>query len=381
MRKTILQVTPALEQGGVEIGTLEMGAYIIEQGWRSLVASNGGGLVSKLEEESSEHFCLPLQKKNPVTLIKNAFALKNIIKEQQVDLVHVRSRAPAWSVRLACALTKTPWISTFHGTYGLQNSLKKTYNACMLKGARIIAISQFIYDHIQKNYDVDMQKVSIAKRCYDPQRFNLTKINKDKVTELRKQWQIKEDDKVLLFPGRITSWKGQSLFIEALADIKQPYKAIFIGGTGGGKKQAFKERLEARIKELNLEDKIIFAGSHTDMASVYAAGDFMVSAALDPEAFGRTLVEAQAMGKPVIAAAHGGALETVKDKQTGLHFIPKDKEDLSKKLEIALRMDDATYKTMSQKCLDWAPEFTVDKMCAAEFSVYLDVLNNTTESA
>lgn len=375
MSKTILQVTPALEQGGVEIGTLEMGAYIKGQGWRSLIASNGGGLVEKLEAEGSEHFKLPLQKKNPITLIKNAFALKKIIKEQNVDLVHVRSRAPAWSVRLACYLTGTPWISTFHGTYGLQNSLKKAYNACMLKGARVIAISQFIYDHIKDNYGYDMSKVTIAKRCYDPERFNLNNIDTNKVEELRKSWNVK-DEKVLLFPGRITGWKGQAEFIEALAQIDMPYKAVFIGGTGGGKKQGFKERLEARIKELNLEDKIIFGGSHSDMASVYAAGDFMVSAATSPEAFGRTVVEAEAMGIPVIAPAHGGAIETLLDMQTGFHFEPLNTEDLSKKIEMALRMDDHIYKQMSQKCLDWAPEFTVDKMCAAEFSVYKEVLGD-----
>lgn len=371
--RCILQVGAGLEQGGVERGIVEMAEYLASSGWRALVASAGGNMVEQLLRVGGEHFELPLTQRNPAAIISNGFALAKIIRDAKVDVVHARSRAPAWAAILACKMTGVPLVTTFHGTYNRNFPGKTYYNSSMVRGRRVIAISEFIREHIQTYYHVPPEKIILAPRGYDPRFFNLQHVTSEQVEALWKQWEIPAVTPVILLPGRITRWKGHSEFIKALARIKNlPWKAIIVGGYG--KKEGFFWELQTLVNKLGLQDRVLFEGSQNNMPLYYAASDVVVTPSLEPEAFGRTNVEAQAMGKPVISTAHGGALETVKSGETGWLVRPGNVERLALALADAIT-DTTRLKHMGAAGQKWVAEhFTINKMCAAEMSAYTAVL-------
>lgn len=369
----ILQVTGALDQGGVERGTLEMAAYIVSRGANSLVASQGGRLVQKLEEEGSIHITLPLARRNPLAILYSAFRLFKLIRAEKVDLIHARSRAPAWAALIAGRLAGVKMITTFHGTHRIQNRLKWLYNSVMVRGERVIAISEFMRSHILENYRVNPDRIDVAPRGVDPAIFDPENIDAAKVGALQKDWGIDPETIVITLPGRLTRWKGQALFLEALAEIKDlSWQALLIGGAG--KKASYREELKRIAQELGIADRVNFAGSCDDMALIYEISDLVVSASTEPEAFGRVAAEAQAMRKPVLASGHGGSLETVKDGVTGWLFVNGSKDDLAIKLRYALS-EHEDYEKIGQAGRAWIlSRYTVDKMCQAEWSSYEKVL-------
>lgn len=368
----ILQVTAALDQGGVERGTVEMAAFIVAQGAESWVASRGGRLVRKLEEQGSRHVCLPLAQRNPLTVLYSAMKLRRLILKEQISLVHARSRSPAWAAYWACRWTNTPFITTFHGTHRIQNRVKKYYNSIMVRGQRVIAISQFIKRHIIENYDVDERQIGVAPRGYDPDIFNPALFSEHDRLELKKSLGIDADCPIISIPGRLTRWKGQTIFLEALAKITDlSWQALLIGGAS--KKTAYENELKKLTTALGIGDRVSFLGSQSDIVPYYAISDLVVSASTEPEAFGRVAVEAQAMSKPVIASAHGGALETVQDGVTGWLFENGVASSLADKLRMALS-DLERLKVVGDNAVHFVGKsFTVEQMCRKEWSTYMEV--------
>ena len=370
----ILQVTAALEQGGVERGTAEMAAFIVSQGAQSFVASQGGRLVEDLEKLGTKHFSLPLARRNPLTILYSAFKLQKLIRGEKIDLVHARSRAPAWAVFFACKLTGVKMVTTFHGTHRIQNRVKKLYNSVMVRGDRVIAISTFIKNHILQNYVIREELIDVAPRGFNPVLFTPDLINSEQRYELKQRLNLSDEVKVISMPGRLTRWKGQLLFLEALGKIKElPWQALFIGGAG--KKTAYEKELKIAVHNLGLEDRVLFLGDQRDIVPYYAISDLVVSASTEPEAFGRVAVEAQAMAKPIIASAHGGSLETVKDGKTGWLFSNGNSADLADKLRHALSKG-VDLINVGASGRQWVAEnYTIDAMCRSEWNAYMKVLN------
>lgn len=371
----ILQVTAALDQGGVERGTVEMAAFIVQQGAESYVASQGGRLVAELETAGSKHFFLPLARRNPVSILYSAYQLRKLILRENIDLVHARSRAPAWAAYISCRLTAVPFVTTFHGTHRIQNAVKRYYNSIMVRGERVIAISQFIKTHILDNYGIDEKLIDIAPRGFDPDRIDPQKVAAGKLQQLKEHWGLVDDTPVIALPGRLTRWKGQTLFLQALAQIQElNWQALIIGGAGH--KQAYVDELRNLTISSGIESRVFFVGDQSNIVPFYALADVVVSASTEPEAFGRVAVEAQAMGKPIIASAHGGALETVRDGETGWLFKNNDVSDLAAKLRLALAQDTDLTKIGVAARTFVEKEYTVEKMCAAEWGSYQQILTD-----
>jgi len=370
----ILQVTAALQQGGVERGTVEMAAFIVAQGAQSLVASQGGRLVEELETQGSQHFRLPLVKRTPWTIVYSAFKLRRIIQQEQVSLVHARSRAPAWAAYLACHWTGVPFVTTFHGTHRIQNRLKKFYNSIMVRGQRVIAISRFIKTHLMTHYAVDPCRINVAPRGYNPEVFNPDLIDAKRICQLRQSLKLTKGVPIISLPGRLTRWKGQVVLLEALNQIKDLcWQVVFIGGEN--KKAAYLHELQNLATGYQIDDRVRFVGDQTEIAVYYQLSDLVVSASTEPEAFGRVAVEAQAMGCPVVASAHGGALETVRDGETGWLFKPGDAEDLAATLRRVLTGND-DLRAVGERGRQWvAQHYTIDRMCQAEWDCYEKVLH------
>ena len=370
----VLQVTAALEQGGVERGTVEMANYLVGRGENSWVASQGGRLVATLQAQGSRHMTLPLKQRTPWTILYCAVKLRRLIVDENMTLVHARSRAPAWAAYLACRWTGVPFVTTFHGTHRIQNRFKKFYNSIMVRGQRVIAISQFIKTHVMKNYGIAESRIDVAGRGYDPVIFHPDHVDAALVQVLRKELKLVDGVPVISLPGRLTRWKGQDLLLKALALIKDlPWQVVFVGGAD--KKSGYVRELRALAREFQIDDRVHFVGDQADIALYYALCDLVVSASTEPEAFGRVAVEAQAMGCPVVASAHGGSLETIRDGETGWLFTPGNAEDLAATLRRVLT-GDVDLRTIGERGRLWVAEyFTIDRMCRAEWDCYEKVLH------
>jgi len=369
----ILQVLPALRSGGVERGTLEIARAIQQAGGKALVASAGGPMVSQLTACGAKHITLPLDSKNPLVMHKNIKRLERIIREHQVDIVHARSRAPAWSAWYAAQETDCHFMTTFHGTYNIQNRWKRKYNAVMTRGERVIAISRFIAEHMQENYGVDPAKIRVIHRGVDLKLFNPSTRTQPRIISLIKEWHLPEALPMILCPGRITRWKGQDVLLKALGAL--PHRNFFAVILGDDKKQSgYRHELEKLITELGLEGHVRIARHTNYMTEAYLLSRFVVSTSIEPEAFGRVVLEAQAMGKPVIATNHGGPQETVVDGQTGWLVEPGNVEALSAAIERALTLDEKRLQEMGEAAHIHAQQFSLEKMCAQTLDVYEELL-------
>lgn len=342
----ILQVLPALQSGGVERGTIDLASFLKEKGHTPFVASKGGDLCRLLDEKKIKHFSFDLASKNPLVILQNAFRLKNIIKANKIDLVHARSRAPAWSAYLAAQMADVPFVTTFHGTYNFQEtflgSFKKAYNSVMARGDGVIAISQFIQDHILAHYSQSLKPnaLSLINRGVDLKAFNRAAISQECVQVLKKQWRLTDQHKVILVPGRLTRWKGQCIVLRAL-EILVPENpnliCIFIGSDQG--RHGYTQELKEQVEKASLEDKVRFVDHVSDMPVAYSVGDLVVHASTDPEAFGRVIIEAQAMEVPIIASNLGAPAQTIKLGETGWLHKAGDAEGLAAKIRGVIETD------------------------------------------
>jgi len=365
----VVQLLPELNEGGVEKGTLELGASLISQGHKSIVISGGGRMVRQLESEGSIHVNWPYIGEKSPRCLQYIFPFRQFLLKEGVDIVHMRSRLPAWIGYLAwksLPVKKRPiLITTFHGFYSVN-----FYSAIMTKGERIIAVSKTISDHIRNAYGVAAEKIVLIPRGVDENIFNPDNVTAERIQNLKARWGLHgNSDPVVLLPGRVTRLKGHDVFLKSLAIIKElPWKAIIVGELDETSEYA--RSLKNMVAELDLKERINFCGHCSDMPSAMMLADIVVSTSTKPESFGRTSVEAQAMGKPVIVSAHGGSLETVLDGKTGWHVKPGNPEALSACLRKAL-LDGNIREKMGEEGKKWVvSNFTIAKMCEKTVSLY-----------
>lgn len=367
----ILQVLPQLITGGVERGTLDVAQTLIAQGHEALVASAGGPLVARLESLGATHITLPLANKCPWTLMTNARALRRLIVDRKIDLVHARSRAPAWSAHWAARKAGIPFVTTFHGTYGLGGPFKQLYNGIMVKGDRVIAVSNFIADHIRTHYRVNPEHLRLIPRGVDETLFDPTRQGDTDRQNQRSQWGIPLDTPVVLMPGRLSRTKGCDLLIQALALLDKPVHAVFLGSSD----THLMTSLTQLAQDLGVTDRVHFMPPTDQVPQAYGAADVVLSASLKPEAFGRTVLEAQAMGIPIIAPAHGGALELIDPDHTGWLFPPGDKKALANTLEYVLNMSQEQKQKRTQAARNRViSHYTNARMCQKTLQVYKELL-------
>lgn len=374
-RATVLQVLPALgTSGGVERGTVEVAAAVVQAGGRALVASAGGAKEHELGRVGAEHYTLPMATKNPIGIYNNISRLTDLIKQEKVDIVHARSRAPAWSAYYAAKRAKIPFVTTFHGTYGHGNVFKRIYNSAMTKGVRVIAISNFIAGHIRQHYGVPSERIRIIHRGVDLSRFSAANVTAQRVIALANEWRIADGYPVVMLPGRLTRWKGQTVFIEAIAQLKRhDLRCLLVGGDQG--RHEYRSELESLVEKHDLGEVVRIVDSCRDMPAAYMLTDVVVSASTDPEAFGRVIIEAQALGRPVIATDHGGAKETVIENQTGWLVPPSDPGALAVAIERAIGLNEQRRATLADKAISNVRDhFSTAAMCRKTLDVYDEIL-------
>ena len=379
----VLQVLPALKDGGVEKSAIEMALYIKKQGWQPLVASAGGPKEVLLDHAGVTHYRLPLASKTPWGVILNAFRLLWIIRGEKVDLVHARSRAPAWSAWLATRIAGVPFVTTFHGTHSLKGGfLKYFYNSIMVKGPVVIANSQFIRRHIIENYQVDPDRIAVAPRGIEPAMWNPDVFTQNDRRAVRDELEVPEGVPLLLMVGRITRWKGHELVLDALGLITDlPWVMAFAGDID--KTSDYGQALRAQAERLGIAGRIRWLGSRSDVSRLLAASALAMSGSTKPEAFGRVAIEAMAMGVPVIATGLGGSLETIKDGVTGWLVMPAREEGelaafepqaMAGKLRKALQNPKQLASMGHAARAHVLATYTVDRCCDAELQAYKRVL-------
>jgi glycosyltransferase involved in cell wall biosynthesis len=374
----ILQVLPELGQGGVELGTIQVAEALTEAGIKNFVASAGGRKEYNLEKLGVKHFKLSLKSKNPFVIFKNANKLAEFIKKEGINIVHARSRAPAWSAYFAAKKAGVHYMTTFHGTYGLgPKGIKKIYNRVMTLGEKVIVISSHIKNHVLKHYNIDESKLAFIHRCVDVEKFDNSAVTPARLNNIVEEYHLPTDKKIILLIGRLTRWKGQELLIDALAKIKDrtDFHCVFTGDDQGRVK--YTEGLLDKIKEYEMTGRFTFIKHTDDVPALMKACDIVVSASIEPEAFGRIAAEGEAMGKIVLASNIGGSLDNLKDGITGRHFISGDADDLSQKLTWALDLPDAERKKISENAQNFVKEnFTKQIMCCKTIEVYKQLVNN-----
>jgi glycosyltransferase involved in cell wall biosynthesis len=371
----ILQVLPSLVTGGVERGTIDIAGAIAEAGWVPLVASSGGPMVHELDRLKVRHIELPLASKNPVVMRENIARLTKVIADNGVNIVHARSRAPAWSASIAAARAGVHFVTTFHGTYNLGwLGLKHAYNRVMTRGERVIAISDFIARHIETVYHIDPERIRVVPRGIDLTRFDPNRVSPERMIQLAQKWRLVDGQRVIMLPGRLTRWKGQEVLIEALAMLgRGDLRCILVGSEQG--RTGFVKQLRELAVRRNVQHIVHIVGECNDMPAAYMLADAVVSASTDPEAFGRVIAEGQAMGRPVVATDHGAGRETVIEGASGLLVPPKDPMALATALDRILAMNAAERATMAAAGIGHVHRhFSRELMCARTLEVYAEVL-------
>lgn len=371
---SVIQILPELNEGGVERGTLELAEFLVRHGHRSQVISQGGTMVDQLVRQGSTHLRMSyIGEKTPRSLV-HWVSLRNLFKDGGIDIVHLRSRLPAWVAYLAWKSLprhQRPFlITTFHGFYSVN-----FYSAIMTKGQKVIAISKVIADHIQSNYQTPESKIDLIYRGVDITQFNRNKVSPGRVAALKKKWGVEEKMPFIVLPGRVTYLKGHGVFLQALSKIRaKKWRAICVGAFDPESSHC--QRLLQQMDALDLSDVVRFVGNEVDMPAVYAAADIVVSATTaKAEAFGRVSVEAQAMARPIVASAHGGSLETIVHGTTGWLFEPGDATALATALDELLSNGELRRK-LGKNGLKWVhANFTTEQMCVNTLNLYRRSLN------
>ena len=378
----ILQVIPKLGYGGAETGCFDLAHYLYENNCKSYIVTSGGPLLKFINKKKVTIIRLPVQSKNPILIFLNAIILTLIILTLNLNIVHARSRAPAWSCLIATKLTGRKFVTTFHGTYNFKSDLKKWYNSVMVRSDLIIAGSNFIFSHIKENYSnylSNKKKFLVIFRGINTDYYNSKKIVDTDKNLLKKKWNISEDKKIILLPGRLTEWKGQEMFIEAISLLKNDlpeleFIAVILGSDQGRK--IYKKKLVRLVEQHRLSKHVIFVDHLELMPIAYEISHVIVSSSIEPEAFGRVSVEAQSMEKPIIASNIGGSNETIINNKTGFLFSAGDPKNLNEKLKEVLNLSEVTLNGIgAEGRKNVIIKFNVEKMCNSTYSEYKKLIN------
>ena len=381
-KKKVLQVIPKLGYGGAETGCFDLAHYLYENKFGSYIVTSGGPLLKYVNKKKVKVLRLPVQSKNPILVLINSIILIFLIFFLNIDIVHARSRAPAWSCFIATKLTRRKFVTTFHGTYNFKSPLKKWYNSVMVRSDLVIAGSNFIFSHIKENYSKYLnpkKKFLVIFRGINTDYFDPKKIKDADKNLLRKKWKIDDNKKIILLPGRLTSWKGQEMFIEAINILskfspKLNFVAVILGSDQG--RSIYKKKLIRLVEQYRLNKDIIFVDNLKLMPIAYEISDVVVSSSIEPEAFGRVSVEAQSMEKPIIASNIGGSNETIINEKTGFLFEAGDSKNLGEKLTEILNLSEVTLNGIgAEGRKNVITKFNVEKMCNSTYSEYKKLLD------
>ena len=379
----VLQVIPKLGYGGAETGCYDIAHYLAEKECGSFIATSSGELLKFVHKKKVKIIRLPVHSKNVILIFLNAIILSLFIIFFKINIVHARSRAPAWSCYLACFFTRRAFVTTFHGTYNFKSKLKKFYNSIMLRAKLTIAGSNFIFSHINENYNEYLskkKKLRVIFRGINIDYYNQKNISILKQEKLRQDWEITSNKFIILMPGRLTYWKGQEKFIESLNILIEDYhftefQAILLGSDQG--RNVYKKKLINLVERYNLNKKIKFINHCKEMPLAYSLADVVVSASIEPEAFGRVAVEAQSMGKPIVASNIGGSKETILNKKSGFLYEFDDPRELAKSLNTVIQLTQEELKSMGNEGRkNIAKKFDVETMCSTNLNEYKKLLNN-----
>ena len=379
----VLQVIPKLGYGGAETGCYDIAHYLSENECGSFLATSGGELLKFVKKDKVKLFRLPVHSKNPLIILFNTIVLVVYIILFKINIIHARSRAPAWSCYFASLITRRVFVTTFHGTYNFKSNLKKFYNSIMLRAKLTIAGSNFIFSHINDNYGEYLsrkKKLRVIFRGINIDYFNSKNISVLKQEKLKQEWNLSSNKFTILLPGRLTYWKGQEKFIESLNILIEDYnvtnfQAVILGSDQGRK--VYSKKLVNLVERYNLNKKVIFISHCKDMPLAYSLADAVVSASIEPEAFGRVSVEAQSMGKPIIATNIGGSKETVINKKTGFLYKHDDPRELAKTLNTVIQLSPDELKSMGNEGRkNISKKFDVEIMCQSNLKEYKKLIKN-----
>ena len=378
----VLQVIPKLGYGGAETGCYDIAHYLNENDCKSYIITSGGELTKFINKKKVKLIRLPVQSKNPIIMLFNTIVISLIILFCNINIVHARSRAPAWSCFLATKITGRKFVTTFHGTYNFNSKIKKFYNSVMVRSDLIIAGSNFIFSHINKNYSKYLnakKKFLVIFRGINTDYFDpSTTLEKDE-DNLFKSWELKFGKKIILFPGRLTSWKGQEMFLDSINKVNMQlghdaFIAVILGSDQG--RELYKKKLIRLVEQYRLTNQVKFIEHCKNMPVAYKISNFVVSASIEPESFGRISVEAQSMQKPILASNIGGSKETIVDNKTGILFQSGNSDDMSKKIIELLNLDESTLNQMGiEGRKNVINKFNVEKMCFSTYSEYKKLIN------
>jgi len=375
--KRILQIIPSMEIGGAERTVLEITAFLKNTNYTSLVLTSGGKLIKDLEKLNIEVVQYPIDKKNPLLIIKNIIELKKLFIEKNIDLIHVRSRAPAWSAIFAARSLKIPIVTTWHGHVSNSSWFKKKYNSIMHKGNALIANSNYTAENINKIYRIDKDKIDIIPRGVNTEKFKASNFSDEEKIKIKKEWKVFDQNKIiLLLPARLTRWKGHEVVIKAISLLKNEefFKNIvclFAGNQKGSER--YIQNLKETIASLSLDDKIKLIGQVENMPLAYQVSNIILSPSIQPEPFGRIPIEAQASGKIIISSNAGAVKETIKSGQdsTGFKVKPNNSEELAHQIKLVIKMKDEDLQEIKKRAiLNVKNNFSLETMCKKTLEVY-----------
>ena len=378
--KRILQIIPNMEIGGAERTVLEITSFLKDAEFSSLVLTSGGKLIGELEKENIEVIKLKIDKKNPYSIIKNFFLFIKIFREKKIDLVHVRSRAPAWSAIFAAKKIGIPVLTTWHGHVSNSSFIKKIYNSIMLKGDAVIANSAYTAERISKIYNIDLNKIDIISRGVNVESFEGSKFSNTEISNMRKMWSVDDNKIIILFPARLTRWKGHLVTIEAINLLKKEkffdhVIFLFAGEKAGA--ENYTKKLNSIITKFKLQENIKLVERIENMPLAYHASDIVLSPSIEPEPFGRIPIEAQAAGKTIIASDHGAVKDTIKNGNnfTGFKVKPNDPQALSIAIKQSITMDKKDLTKMHERAISNVKNnFSLENMCKKTLEVYKRLL-------
>ena len=381
----VLQVIPKLGYGGAETGCYDLAHYLPEKDCKSFLITSGGELLKYINKEKVKVFTLPVHSKNPILILLNTILISIIVMFYNIDIVHARSRAPAWSCLWSCFFTRRKFVTTFHGTYNFKNLTKKFYNSVMVRAKLVIAGSNFIFNHISQNYQkyTIKNKLLVIFRGINLDYFNKKNISEKNKNKIIEDWEIDVNKYLILLPGRLTKWKGQEMFIESLNILSEDYnktnfQAVILGSNQG--RNVYLKKLYGLVERYRLNNVIKFIGHCKSMPLAYSISNVVVSSSIEPEAFGRVSVEAQAMEKPIIASDIGGSKETIINGKTGFLFKSGDPRELAKVLNNIMELNaEALYSIGSEGRKNVMKKFDVEKMCLSTFTEYQKLIKSNAQ--